>query len=68
MRILYKGYVVTQNDTNHHIMVSKDGVMIAHAPCTEPFSVAQLQRQTDFLLQQSENAGKYLAAKNASKD
>lgn len=59
MKIEYKGYIVTQNDVNHHTMISKNGKMVAHAPCKKPMTIRELECFAAFMIEQSENFDKY---------
>jgi hypothetical protein len=39
----YKGYIVTQSKFNNHIMICKDGSMVAHINCVKPMNEPELQ-------------------------
>lgn len=59
MKLEYNGCTITQNDINHHVMVSRNGKMLSHAQCTRPLSEDELKKHTDFVLEQSEHFDEY---------
>lgn len=44
----YRGYMVVQDRKTHHVIVSKDGHMVMHIPCTEHKSDAELEEMVEF--------------------
>lgn len=44
----YKGYTVTQEKKSRHVIVSKDGHMVMHVPCTEQKTETELEEMVDF--------------------
>lgn len=44
----YKGYTVTQEKKSRHVIVSKDGRMVMHVPCTERKTEVELEEMVDF--------------------
>lgn len=48
--IKYKGYVISQSDYNHHVMISKDGHMVYHASCTKRMSKKGLRKMVEWYI------------------
>lgn len=47
MVIEYKGYVVSQSEYNHHVMLSQDGHMVFHANTDKPMTEEELRQYAD---------------------
>ena len=46
-KIEYKGYVVTQDLVNHHVMIFKDGRRKMHSQCSKPMIDYELRQLVD---------------------
>lgn len=43
----YKGYTALQNYRNHHVMIVKDGYMVAHSCCFKRLKRRQLKQEIE---------------------
>ncbi len=47
MEIEYKGYTITQDKLNWHVMITKNGRMVMHSQCNKLLSADELCSMVD---------------------